>query len=146
LSGRNWVLTVLYYTDYRFYQRFLENSWIFIEKNRDIWNMKHFQNSIVYYFLFYFLLFLISFFFSILPPYSCQKILKFFFYFMDPRFCQRILQNYGGFFLENLIYLKTKISPKFHNLLFFSNFFSIFCIFFFLFHLSKLDKKLFNFF
>ena len=37
---------------YGFYKRILENSWIFIEKNRDILNTKHFQNSIVYYLLF----------------------------------------------------------------------------------------------
>ena len=64
---------------------------------------------------------------------------------MDQRFYQRILQNYDFFFQENLIYLKSKISPKFHNLLFLSYFFSIFDIFFFLFHLSKLVQKLFNF-
>jgi len=47
------IFVVLYYTDYRFYHRILENSWIFIEKIRDIWNTKHFQNSIIYNLLFY---------------------------------------------------------------------------------------------
>ena len=36
------IFVVLYYTDYRFYQRILENSWILIKKNRDIVNTKHF--------------------------------------------------------------------------------------------------------
>jgi len=43
------IFVELYYKDYRFYQRILENSWILIKKNRDIVNTKHFQNSIVYY-------------------------------------------------------------------------------------------------
>jgi len=38
---------VLYYTEYRFYQRIMKNSSIFIKKNRDILNTKYFQNSIV---------------------------------------------------------------------------------------------------
>jgi len=49
-----YIFVVLYYTDYRFYQRILENSWILIKKKRDIVNIKHFQNSIVYYLLFNF--------------------------------------------------------------------------------------------
>jgi len=36
------IFVVLYYTDYRFYQRILENSWTLIKKNRDIVNTKHF--------------------------------------------------------------------------------------------------------
>jgi len=36
------IFVVLYYTDYRFYQRILENSWILIKKNRDIVNTKQF--------------------------------------------------------------------------------------------------------
>jgi len=52
------IFVVLYYTDYRFYHRILENSWILIKKNRDIINRKHFQNSIVYYLFFNFLVFL----------------------------------------------------------------------------------------
>jgi len=56
------IFVVLYYTDYRFYQRILENSWILINKNRDIVNIKQFQNSIVYYLLFNFVVFLTSFF------------------------------------------------------------------------------------
>ena len=63
---------------------------------------------------------------------------------MDPRFYQKILQNYGFFFQKNLRYLKSKISTKFNRLLFFLQFFSIFGIFF-LFHLSKLVQKLWNF-
>jgi len=49
---------------------------------------------------------------------------------MDPRFYQRIMQNYGFFFQENLIYLKSKISPKFHNLLFLSYFLAFLTSFF----------------
>ena len=131
---------VLYYTNYRFYQRILENLWIFIEKNRDIWNTKHFQNSIVDYLLFNFIVFLTSFFLFYLPI-VVIKFLKFCgFYCMDPRFYQRILQNYG-FFKENLIYFTSKISPKFHNLLFLSYFFSIFYIFFFYFTYPNLSKN-----
>jgi len=43
------IFVVLYCTDYRFFQGILENSRIFIKKNRDNLNTKHFQNSIVYY-------------------------------------------------------------------------------------------------
>jgi len=46
------IFVVLYCTDYRIYQRILENSWIFIKKNRDTLNTKNFKNSIVYYLLF----------------------------------------------------------------------------------------------
>jgi len=37
------IFVVLYYTDYRFYQIILENSWILIWKNRIILNTKHFR-------------------------------------------------------------------------------------------------------
>jgi len=135
---------VLYYTDYRFYQRILENSWIFIVKNTDIWNTKHFQNSIVHYLLFYFLVFLTSFFLFYLPI-VVKKFLKFLCFSL---YGFEILSKNSAklwlFFQEKLIYLKSKISPKFHNLLFLSYFFSIFDIFF-LFHLSKHVKKLLNF-
>jgi len=46
------IFVVLYCTDYKFYYRILENSWIFIKKNRDTLNTKYFQNSIVYYLFF----------------------------------------------------------------------------------------------
>jgi len=65
------------------------------------------------------------------------------FYCMDPRFYQKILQNYV-FFLKKLRYLKSKISTKFHRLLF-RFFFLAFFTFCFLFHLSKLVQKLWNF-
>jgi len=55
---------VFYCTDYRFHQRILENSWIFIKKNRNTLNTKHFQNCIVYYLLFlFFSIFDINFFY-----------------------------------------------------------------------------------
>jgi len=136
------IFMVFYSTYYRFYQRILKSSWIFIKKNRDIWNTKHFQNSIVYYLLFY-LFFYFWHFFSILPMYSCQKILNFFvlFYCMDQRFYQRILQNYGFFSSKSLNYLKSKMSPKLHCLLFLFYFFIIFDIFFFYFTYPKLSKN-----
>ena len=56
------IFVVLSCTNYRFYQRILENSWILMKKNRDIVNTKHFQNSIVYYLFFNFVVFLSSFF------------------------------------------------------------------------------------
>jgi len=127
------IFMVLYYTDYRFYQRILENSWIFIEKNRDIWNTKHFQNSIVYYFLFYFFVFL-KYFFLFFLPIITKKFLKFLCFLL---YGSEILSKNSAtlwfLFQENLIYLKSKISPNFHNLLFVSYFFSIFDIFFFYF-------------
>jgi len=49
---------------------------------------------------------------------------------MDLRFYQKILQNYGFFFQKKLRYLKSKISTKFHRLLFLFYFFSIFGIWF----------------
>ena len=60
-------------------------------------------------------------FFSILPIYGFQKNCKIFvlFYCMDP-----------GFYKKKLRYLKSKISTKFHRLLFLFYFFSIFGIFF----------------
>ena len=78
------------------------NSWTFIDKNRDILNTKHFQNSIVYYLLFLFFS-NSEIFFSILPVYSFQKKFKIFvlFYCMDPRFYQKILQNYDFFIKKN---------------------------------------------
>ena len=42
------IFVVLYHMDYRFYQKILENSWMFFKKNRDTLNTKHIQNSIVY--------------------------------------------------------------------------------------------------
>jgi len=44
---------------------------------------------------------------------------------MDPRIYQKILQNYGFIFQKKLRYLKSKISTKFHRLLFRFYFFSI---------------------
>jgi len=139
------IFVVLCYTDYRFYQRILKNSWIFIEKNRDIWNTKHFQNSIVYYLLFYILVFLTSFSLFYLPI-VIKEFLKFLcFLLYGSENLSKHSVKLWFFFSENLIYLKSKISPKFHYLLFLYYFFSIFDIFFILFHLSKLVKTLLNF-
>jgi len=70
------IFVVLSCTDYRFYQRILENSSILIKKNRDIVNTKHFQNTIVYYLLFNFVVFLTSFFLFYLSM-VFKKFLKF---------------------------------------------------------------------
>jgi len=103
---------VLYYTEYRFYRRSLENSWIFIEKNIDIWNTKHFQNSIVYYLLFYFLVFL-TFFFLFYLPIVVKKFLKFLcFLLYGYEILSKNSRKLRFFFKEMLIYLKSKISPK----------------------------------
>ena len=122
----------------------MENSRIFIKKNRDVLNTKHFQNFIVYYLLFNFVVFCTSFFIVYLSM-VFKNILKIFVLFccMDSRFYEKILQNYG-FFKKKLRYLKSIILTKFHCLLFLFYFFSIFGIFF-LFHLSKLVQKLWNF-
>jgi len=47
---------------------------------------------------------------------------------VDPIFYKKILQNYGFFFQKKLRYLKSKISKKFHRLLFRFYFFNIFGI------------------
>jgi len=74
-----------------------------------------------------------------------KKFLKFvWFYCIDVRFYQRTLQNYGFFFSKNFRYSKSKISPKLHRLLFLF-FLAFLTSFFFLFHLSKLVKKIWNF-
>ena len=67
---------MIYTMDYRFYKRILKNFLIFIKKNRDIWNTKHFHNSIVYYFLFDFFVFLTSYFLFYLSI-VVKKFLKF---------------------------------------------------------------------
>jgi len=136
---------VFYYTDYRFYQIIMENSWILIWKNRYILNTKHFRIPLFYYLLFNFLGFLTSFILFYLSM-VFKKILKFvLFKCMDMRFYQKILQNYCFFFKKKLRYLKSRISTKFHRFQLIFYFFSMFCIFFLLFHLSELVKKLWNF-
>ena len=46
------IFMVFYCTDYGFYHRILKNSSIFIKRNRDTLNTKHFHNFILYYLLF----------------------------------------------------------------------------------------------
>ena len=97
------IFVVLYCTDYRFYQRILKNSSIFIKKIRDILNTKHFLSSIVYYLLFWFFSIFDIFFFY----FTCLWFLKKFkifvlLYCMDTRFYQKILQNYSFSFKKNL--------------------------------------------
>jgi len=133
---------VLYCVDYRFHQRILENSWIFIKKNRDTLNTKHFQNSIVYYLLLYFLVILTSF-FCILPVYSFQKKLKFLCCFIVwiryfiKKFCKTMI-----FFSRKIQILEIKNFIKIPSFFFY---FLTFLAFYVLFHLSKLVQKLWNF-
>jgi len=122
---------VLYCTNYRFYQRVLENSWIFIKKNRDILNTKHFQNSIVYYLVFNFLVFLTSvflFYLSMVFKNFLKFLCCFIIWILD--FIKKLCKTMVFFFKRKLRYLKSKISTKFHRLLFLFYFFSIFGIFF----------------
>jgi len=96
------IFVVLYYMDYRFYHRIIENSLILIKKNRDILNTKHFQNSIVYYLLFNFLVFLTSFYLFYLSM-VFKKFSKFLCCFIVwiRDFIKKILRNYGFFFKKN---------------------------------------------
>jgi len=116
------IFVVLYCTDYRFYQRILENSWIFIKKIEILSIQNIFRISSFTIYFFNFLVYLTSF-FSILPVYCFQKNCKIFVLFscIDPTFYQKILQKYG---------FVLKISTKFHRLLFLFYFFSIFGIWF----------------
>jgi len=145
------IFVVFYYTDYRFYQRILENSSILIKKNRDIVNTKHFHNSIVHYLLFNFLVFLTSF-FLVYPSMVFKKFLKFLCCFIV--WIRDFIKNFSKtmvfFFKKNWdiwnpkFQQNSKILTKFHLYSFFFISFSIFSIFF-LFHISKLVKKLGNF-
>jgi len=85
-------------------------------------------------------------FFSILPIYSSQKILKIFvlFYYLDPRFYQRIMQN-NVFFQKIWDIWNPKFHQNFIVCLFLFYFLTFSTSFFFLFPLSKLVKKLWNF-
>jgi len=125
------VFVMLCYTDYRFYQRILENSWILIKKNRVIVNTKHFQNSIVYYLLFNFLVFLTSFFLFYLFM-VFKKFLKFLCCFIQwiRDFIKKFSKTMVYFSKKKMRYLKSRISIKFHRLLFLFYFFSIFWYFF----------------
>jgi len=133
---------VLYYTDYRFYQIILENSWILIWKNRYILNTKHFQNSIIYYLLLNFLVFLTSFFLFYLSM-VFKKFLKF--------LCSLIvwIRHFIKKFYKTIFFFKKKIVifeiQNFKKILSFSIDFLACLAFFFLFHLSELVKKLWNF-
>jgi len=127
------IFMVVYSTNYRFYERILKTYWIFIKKNRDIGNIQHFQNSIVYYFAFLFFC-IFDIFFSILPVYSFKKFLKFLCCFII------WIRDFFKEFCKIMVYLK-KISdiwnPKFHQNFAIYYFFFIFLKFltyFFLFH------------
>ena len=129
------IFVVLSCTDYRFYQRILENSWILIKKNRDIVNTKHFQNSIVYYLLFNFVVFLTSFFLVYLSIVS-KKFLNFLYCFIVcirdfiKKFCKTVI----FFFKKKCSFTKIdiceifffQISAIYYLFFYFSNIFHIF--------------------
>ena len=104
-------------------------------------NKKHFQNSIVYYLLICFLVILTFFFLFYLSMVLKKKLslLSCFIVWIQDfikKFCKTMV-----FFFKKLRYLVSKVSTKFHRLLFrfiFLAFFA-FCL---LFHLSKLVQKL----
>jgi len=134
------IFVVLSCTDYRFYQRILENSWIFFKKNRDIVNTKHFQNSIVYYLLFNFVVFLTSFFLVYLSM-VFEKFLKFLCCFIVwirdfTKDFWKIMEHFS----KKYRHFKSKIIPKFRYLLLFL-FYYHFWRLFFPFHQIKLVKK-----
>jgi len=126
------IFVVLYCTDYRFYQRILENSWISIKKIRDTLNTKKFHNSIVYYLLFLFFS-IFDIFFSILPVYGFQKNFKFLCWFIVwiRDVIKNFLHNYG-FFKKKIDILEiqnfNKIPLFTISFLFFSIFGILFCI------------------
>ena len=97
---------------------------------------RHLKSIILHKFhclLFVFFIFLVFFisFFLFYKSLVFKKFLKFlWFYCMDPIFYQKILQNYGFFFQKKLTYLKSRISTKFHHLLFLFLFFKHFWHFF----------------
>ena len=121
---------MLYYMDYRFYHRILENSWILIKKNGDILNTKHFQNSIIYYLLFNCLVFLTSFFLVYLST-VFQKIHKIFvlFYCMDLSFIKKFYKTMV-LFSKKIHIFEIQNFNKIPSLVFLFYFFSIFDIFF----------------
>jgi len=92
---------VFYCTEYRFYQRILKNSWIFIKKIEILYIQNILRIPSFTICSFNFLVFL-AFFFSVLPLYGFQKKFKIsvLFYYMDLRIYQKILQNYSLFFFK----------------------------------------------
>jgi len=121
---------VLYCTDYRFYQRILKNSRIFIKKIEILKIQNIFRIPSFTICFFNFLVFLTSFFLFYLSM-VFKKIGKFLCCFIV---CIRD-------FIKKLRYLKSKISTKFHLFLFLFYFFSIFDIFFFYFTYPKSSKN-----
>jgi len=121
---------VLYYTDYRFYLRILENSWILIEKNRYFKNKIFSEFQLLLFAFNYFSIFWQ--FFFILPVYGFQKILKIIvlFYCINLRFYQKIMQNYGFFFKKKIKICEIQIFNKIPLFTICFYFFSFFCIFF----------------
>jgi len=111
------IFVVLYCMDYRFYQKILENSWIFIKKKWDTLNQNIFKILSFTICFFNFLVFLKTFFLFYLFM-VFKKTVKF--------LCCFIVWIRD--FIKKLRYLKSKISTKFHRLLFLFIFFSIFGI------------------
>jgi len=97
------IFMFFYFMDYRFCHRILENSWIFIKKIQNIFIISSFT-----IFFFNFLLFLTFFFFLFYQSMVFKKIVKL--------LCCFIVWIRD--FIKKLRYLKSKISTKFHRLLF----------------------------
>jgi len=102
---------------------FIREFWKILEfllkKNRDTLSTKHFQNSIVYICFFNFAVFLKTFFLFYLST-VFKKFVKFLCWFIV----------WIWHLIKKLRYLKSKISTKFHRLLFLFYFFTIFGILF----------------
>ena len=131
------------YRDYRFYQRILE----YLLRKIEIFEIQNIFriSSFTICFILFFSIFNI--FFSILPPNSHRKILIIsLFFIVWIRDLSKNFTKLWVFFQENLKYLKSKISPKFHNLLFLSYFFSIFDISFFSISPIQTCEKIIEFF
>ena len=88
-------------------------SWNIFLKNIDIWNLKFFINSTIYYLFFYFIS-IFDVFFSYFTYANLSKILNIFvvFYYTDYRFYQRILKNSSILIKKNRDIVNTK---HFHN-------------------------------
>ena len=114
---------MLYCTDYRIYQKIMENSKIFIKKNRDTLNQNIFRIPSFTICFFNYLVFFTSS-FSILHVYGFQKIVKFLCCFIVwiwdviKKFCKSMVLS-----SKKSRYLKSNISTNFHRLIFRFSFF-----------------------
>jgi len=126
----------------------LENSWIFINKNRDTLNTKHFQKSVVYYFFFIFLAFLVFFFLFHLSK-LLQKLWSFLNYFIGRvRDFANVFWKIQKVLLKKIMIREILFFSKFYVLLFAFLFFCYFWHFifkFFYFFLLKTSRNFYVF-